>query len=74
MGLGARKTNRGATWPAFGAYRLPYADGTSVRVGNDFETHSPIGRYDLNGQGGGPYEIVAAEDGWVRHIEGPGLG
>jgi murein DD-endopeptidase MepM/ murein hydrolase activator NlpD len=67
IGLGC-KTSKGVTWPAFGTYRLPYEDGTSVRVSNDFISHAPDGRYDLKGQGGGPYHIVAAADGWVRFI------
>ncbi len=66
--LAGCQTDKGATWPAFGTYRLPYADGTGVKVNRDFTTHSPIGRYDLKGQGGGPYELVAAGDGWVRFI------
>lgn len=68
LGLGACQTSEGVTWPAFGTYRLPYADGTDVRVNRDFETHSPPGRLDLKGQGGGPYELVAAADGWIRYI------
>lgn len=68
LALGACQTSEGLTWPAFGAYRLPYADGTDVRVNRDFETHSPIGRYDLKGKNGGPYAVVAAADGWVRFI------
>jgi hypothetical protein len=66
--LAGCQTSEGVTWPAFGIYRLPYADGTQVRVSRDFTTHSPIGRYDLTGQGGGDYSIVAAADGWIRFI------
>ena len=33
---------------------------SEVKVVNDFITHDPDGRYDLRGQGGGPYSIVAA--------------
>jgi hypothetical protein len=62
------QTDKGATWPSFGKYRLPYADGTQVYVSNDFITHNPDGRYDLRGQGGGPYSVVAAADGWIRYI------
>lgn len=52
-----------------GVYRLPYADGTRIRVGRDHNTHTPKGRYDMNGQGGGTYRIVAAADGVITHIE-----
>ncbi|MDQ3287318.1 MAG: peptidoglycan DD-metalloendopeptidase family protein [Pseudomonadota bacterium] len=51
-----------------GVYRIPYADGTQVRVGSDSVDHSPPGRIGLNGRGGGPYRIVAAADGTVRHV------
>jgi hypothetical protein len=67
--LAGCQTDKGATWPSFGKYRLPYADGTTVFVSNDFTTHSPIGRYDLRGQDGdSPYSVVAAADGWIRYI------
>jgi hypothetical protein len=62
------QTQEGVAWPAFNTYRLPYADGTTVSVSRDFTTHEPEGRYDLNGQGGAPYSIVAAADGWIRFI------
>ena len=62
------QTDLGATWPAFGTYRLPYGDGTNVRVSNDFVTHNPDGRYDLVGLGAGPHQVVAAAGGWVRLI------
>jgi hypothetical protein len=51
-----------------GVYRIPYADGTSIRIGNDHLTHKPIGRIDMNGTGGGSYRIVAAADGIVRYV------
>lgn len=51
-----------------GVYRIPYADGTEVRVTNDHVKHSPPGRIDMSGRGGGPYRIVAAADGTVRHV------
>jgi hypothetical protein len=66
--LAGCQTNSGVAWPAFGTYRLPYADGTEVTVNNDFITHDPDGRYDLKGHGGGPYSVVAAADGWIRFI------
>lgn len=52
-----------------GVYRIPYADGTEVKVGRDHNTHTPKGRIDMNGTGGGTYRIVAAADGTVRYIE-----
>ncbi len=52
-----------------GVYRIPYADNTQVRIGRDHTTHTPKGRYDMNGQGGGTYRIVAAADGRIRYLE-----
>ncbi len=52
-----------------GVYRIPYADGTRVRIGRDHNTHTPKGRYDMGGQGGGIYRVVAAGDGTITHIE-----
>jgi hypothetical protein len=72
--LAACQTDKGGTWPAFGTYRLPYADGTDVRVYQDFTTHNPLGRYDLKGKNGGPYSAVAAADGWVRYIMDSNIG
>lgn len=54
--------------PSKGVYRIPYADGTQVHVGNDHLAHDPPGRIDINGRGGGPYRVVAAADGIVRHV------
>lgn len=54
--------------PSKGVYRIPFADGTKVRVGNDHIDHSPPGRIDMNGTGGGTYRIVAAADGIVRKV------
>lgn len=51
-----------------GIYRIPYADGTEVRVSNDHVDHDPPGRIDMGGRGGGPYRIVAAADGTVRRV------
>jgi murein DD-endopeptidase MepM/ murein hydrolase activator NlpD len=53
-----------------GQYRLPFADGTSVRVFDDFQTHRPVGRVDLyavNGQE--PYRVVAAAAGRIVAIQ-----
>ncbi|WP_167285109.1 peptidoglycan DD-metalloendopeptidase family protein [Marilutibacter alkalisoli] len=52
-----------------GIYRIPYSDGTKVRVSRDHNTHTPKGRYDMGGQGGGTYKITAAADGHITHIE-----
>jgi Bacterial tandem repeat domain 1/Peptidase family M23 len=54
--------------PSDGVYRIPYANGTDIRVGGDHIDHSPPGRIDMNGTGGGTYKIVAAADGFVRHL------
>ncbi len=50
-------------------YRIPYADGTNVKVTRDFSTHNPPGRFDMHGKGGGTHRIVAAADGIIRHIQ-----
>jgi murein DD-endopeptidase MepM/ murein hydrolase activator NlpD len=52
-----------------GVYRIPYENGTSVRVSRDFEDHTPLGRIDMSGKdGSGEYKIVAAADGTVRFV------
>jgi murein DD-endopeptidase MepM/ murein hydrolase activator NlpD len=73
VALAGCQTSHGATWPAFGTYRLPYSTGTTVKVWQDFETHDPIGRYDLHAESGpsgagAPFTVVAAADGWIRII------
>ncbi len=60
--------NASAIEPSKGLYRIPYANNTDVRVGGDHIDHSPPGRIDMNGRGGGTYRIVAAADGFVRHV------
>jgi Peptidase family M23 len=55
-------------------YRVPYFAGTSVHISNDHYTHSPVGRYDMSGNGNGSscssnYIIAAAAAGYVRRIE-----
>jgi murein DD-endopeptidase MepM/ murein hydrolase activator NlpD len=53
-----------------GAYRLPFADGTSVKVFDDFESHRPVGRNDLFAVGGHePYRVVAAAAGRIVAIQ-----
>jgi hypothetical protein len=51
-----------------GVYRIPFESGTSVKITNDFLTHSPLGRIDMVGTGGSTYKIVAAADGTVRYV------
>lgn len=53
-----------------GVYRLPFANGTSVKVFDDFDTHRPIGRIDLYAVAGkAPYKVVAAAAGTVTAIQ-----
>lgn len=53
-----------------GVYRLPYADGTHIKIFDDASTHRPIGRIDMTGaEGKAPYRIVAAADGKVMAIQ-----
>lgn len=59
----------GAVTESRGYYRIPYKTGTKVRVTNDVDDHSPIGRIDMSGRSGTTYQIVAAASGWVRYIE-----
>lgn len=54
-------------------YRVPYYNGTSVRITGDHYTHDPRGRYDMVGYGDGSsctsnYSIVAAAAGVVRRV------
>jgi Peptidase family M23 len=53
-----------------GVYRLPYQNGTRVKVFDDFETHRPVGRIDFFAVGGAaPYRVVAAAAGRVVAIQ-----
>jgi hypothetical protein len=53
-----------------GVYRLPYADGTQVKVFTDFVTHSPRGRLDLYALGEEePHRVVASAAGRVAAIQ-----
>ena len=47
-----------------GIYRIPYADGTSVKVNNDSHNHNTA--YDMTA--GRDAELVAAASGWIRAI------
>lgn len=56
-----------APQPSRGVYRLPFADGTPVRVApGPADAHRP-GRVVLMGRDGGRDRVVAAADGTVRH-------
>jgi murein DD-endopeptidase MepM/ murein hydrolase activator NlpD len=53
-----------------GVYRLPYADGTTVKVFDDFISHRPRGRVDFFAvEGKRPYQVVAAAPGHIVAIE-----
>jgi murein DD-endopeptidase MepM/ murein hydrolase activator NlpD len=59
-----------ASEPSRGIYRLPFEDGTEVRVFDDFVTHRPPGRVDLYAVGGKePYRVVAAAAGRIAAIQ-----
>lgn len=57
--------------PSKGIYRIPYANGTGVKITNDHINHSPVQlRIDMVGETGANKEkIVAAEDGVIMFIE-----
>ena len=55
--------------PSEGLYRIPYADGTRVRVFDDTGSHRPRGRLDLVAEAGAPVGIVAAADGRVMAVQ-----
>jgi murein DD-endopeptidase MepM/ murein hydrolase activator NlpD len=53
-----------------GVYRLPFADGTQVKVFDDFVSHRPRGRVDLFAvEGTEPYRVVAAAAGRIVAIQ-----
>ncbi|HEX3809733.1 MAG TPA: M23 family metallopeptidase [Rhizomicrobium sp.] len=53
-----------------GAYRLPFADGTTVKIFDDFATHRPRGRVDIFAVAGPqPYRVVAAASGRIMAIQ-----
>lgn len=56
--------------PSAGVYRLPYADGVSVKVFDDFISHRPVGRIDFFAVSGAtPYRVVAAAPGRIVAIQ-----
>ena len=53
-----------------GRYRLPYANGITMRANNDHTNHpASLNRIDLGGRNGANYAVVAVADGWLRIIE-----
>lgn len=59
-----------ATPQSRGVYRLPFADGTRVKVFDDFATHRPRGRVDIFAiDGKMPYRVVAAAAGRIVAIQ-----
>src|SRR5262245_54060942 len=53
-----------------GIYRLPFVDGTGVKVFDDFTTHRPRGRVDLFAVSGPePHRVVAAAAGRIMAIQ-----
>jgi murein DD-endopeptidase MepM/ murein hydrolase activator NlpD len=65
---GSENANDGM--PSRGIYRLPFADGTMVKVFDDFSTHRPKGRIDFYAiDGTAPFKVVAAADGRVVAIQ-----
>lgn len=51
-----------------GVYRIPFENGITVKITNDFLTHKPLGRIDMVGTGESSYKIVAASDGIIRYV------
>jgi len=53
-----------------GVYRIPFVDGTQVKVSGDHITHANVPtRIDMSGVNGrGTYTVVAAADGIIRKI------
>jgi murein DD-endopeptidase MepM/ murein hydrolase activator NlpD len=74
--LGAFATPAAAVEPAADGpksadlYRLPFADGLTIKVFDDFVTHRPVGRVDLFATAGPqPYRVVAAAAGRIVAIQ-----
>ena len=67
---GATLAENARPTPSVGLYRLPFADGTQIKVFDDFLTHRPVGRVDLYAVGGTePYRVVAAAAGRIVAIQ-----
>jgi murein DD-endopeptidase MepM/ murein hydrolase activator NlpD len=70
MAVSASEAIAPVTPPSQGAYRLPFADHTQVKVFDDARSHRPIGRLDLFGVGSDkPHRLVAAAAGRVVAIQ-----
>jgi hypothetical protein len=75
VGLGlagpAHADRMSATLQSQHIYRLPFTDGTHLKVFADFTTHRPPGRLDILAVGGraGSYRVVAAAAGRIVAIE-----
>jgi murein DD-endopeptidase MepM/ murein hydrolase activator NlpD len=68
--LSAADSQAQATQFSSGRYRLPFSDGTMVKVFDDFQTHHPVGRIDLFAiDGHEPYQVVAAAPGQIVAIQ-----
>lgn len=52
-----------------GVYRIPYRDGTEIKVMNAYLEHTPSGKIDMRAKGAAGQAIVAAASGTVRIIE-----
>jgi hypothetical protein len=59
--------SHGSFTTSTGIYRIPFADGSLIRVSGDHHTHSPVNRIDMVGDEAG-FEIVAAASGIIRGI------
>lgn len=70
VALAALQAPEAPPQPSTGIYRLPYADGTRVKVFDDTRTHRPRARIDFVASGPRkPYRIVAAAAGRVMAIQ-----
>lgn len=70
LGTSMGASDSGHSAPSRGTYRLPYADGTLVKIFDDFNTHRPKSALDLYAiDGPKPYRIVAAAAGRVMAIQ-----
>ena len=52
-----------------GVYRLPFPDGTDIKISGDHVTHSPHNRLDMSPTASGAHDIVAAADGVIEYIQ-----
>jgi hypothetical protein len=59
--------SHGAFALSTGIYRIPYIDGSSVRVTRDHHDHTPVDRIDMAGENA-DFLLVAAASGIIRAI------